>query len=266
MLDAISYSLMQVQQKIPAAVLNQTFIASMKHRTHLPVSVQSRITDLIINKKVLVDLNIIGGETAIIPLDSCELLEQESTYSVYRIPKSATANRSVSSVHEVRVGAGIGVDNSAVLGSASMIGEAASNMMRSISPVPTTSFGNAVLISENTFMIEMPPNFGQFGGVQVSLEYDPTLSGIKPRTVFNFAKLVVLATKAFIYNSQFVPMDQAQIKSGSAFGSYKDAVDSYSDADELYDEYLLTTWATVDKLNDSHTRQRLISLAVGRAI
>lgn len=264
--NALSYVIERVQRQIPAPLLQQAFISNIKHRTRIPISVGSRILEEVIQTQVMPDINIVGGKTAYIQLDDCVVTERTPTYSVYFVPKELTGGLSITSVHELQYGGAFAMIDSPLIGSSSTVGDAAMQQVDALKGVAYTSEGRTTLVNDNTVMVEGPPNLGMTNALRVVLEYDTGLTALNPRSLHDFSKLVVLAVKAHIYNTNVMQIDMGQMKAGAMLGTYKDIVDSYSDAMDEYDEYLLTHWAKVDKLNDTEQRRRLISLAVGRAM
>lgn len=264
--NALSYAIDRVERRIPSDLLHQTFISNLTYRTRVPVSVGSRILEQVIQKQVLPDINIIGGKTALIPLDRCIVKEQTPTFSVYHIPKELTGGLSITSALELHFGGAYGMIDAPLLGPGSMAGDALQQQVDAMSGLHYTSEGRTSLVNDNTVMVEGAPNLGMTNFIRVILEYDSGLTGLKARSLYDFSKLVLLATQAYIYTNNVMAIDMGQMKSGVQLGTYKDLVDSFSDSHSEYDEYLTTHWAKVDKLNDDETRRRLINLAVGRAM
>lgn len=264
--NALSYVVERVERRIPGPLLRQTFISNVQHRTRIPVSVASRILEDVIQTKVMPDINIGGGKTAYIALDRCTVKERTPTYSVYHVPKELTGGLSITSVHELNFGGVYGMLDNPMIGSGSTAGDALMQQSDALKGLPYTSEGRTSLVNDNVILIEGPPNLGMTNSIRVILEYDSGLTALNPRSLHDFAKLVILATKAHIYNTNVMQIDMGQMNSGVMLGTYKELVDSFSDAADEYDEYLVTHWAKVDKLNDTEQRKRLIALAVGRAM
>lgn len=264
--NAISYAIERVERLIPSPLLRQTFISNLQHRTRIAVSINSRILEEVIQKRVLPDINIIGGRTVFIPIDKCVVKERGLNFSVYYVPKELTGGLSITSVHELNYGGSFGLIDSPLLGTGSNAGDAAQQQVDALSGIPFTSEGRTALLNDNTFMVEGAPNLGMTNSIRVVLEYDTALTGLNARSLHDFAKLVTLAVKAYVYTHNVMAIDMGQVKAGAMLGTYREIVDSYSDANDEYDEYLTTHWAKVDKLNDVETRRRLINLAVGRAM
>lgn len=264
-MSIINYTMNKIQQSIPMIVLDQTFFALLNHKTRIPMTLESRIQDEVIQKMVLPDINVIGGTTIFIRLDLCQLLEQQQQYSVFYIPPEVLDNRQITSALEM-VTPGMGIGNTSYIGGqgSSQIGSAGFQQSRSMQTMSENSFGKTMLINSNTVMVEGPYYHAPMCMLKVTVGHDNILSSIDHRNSLAFAELVILATKAYIFNKNSVAMNQGLIQGGASLDVYKEVVDSYSDALDMYHERLRTKWAVVDKLNDHDSRNRLISLMVGK--
>ena len=74
-------------------------------------------------------------------------------------------------------------------------------------------------------------------------------------TVETLAKMVTLATKAWIYNNLIIDIDRAAMECGADVGKIKEIIEEYRDANQLYDEQR-PLWFGAQML-DSDVRQRL---------
>lgn len=266
-MSAINYAISKIRQEIPAPILEQSFFALQNHRTRIPITLETRIQDEVVQKMVLPDINVIGGTTIFIPLDMCRIIEQINQYTVFHIPPQATDNRQITSVLEmVTPGTGIGNGMYVGGGNSSQIGSAASQQLQSMKTMTPMTEGRTMLLNSNTVMIEGPYYHSPSCMLKAVVGHDNGLSSIDHRNYLAFAELVVLATKAYIYTLNLVSMNEGYIQGGAQLGVYKDVIDSYSDALDMYHERLKTKWAIVDKLNDHVTRHALVTLMVGRAM
>lgn len=261
-MNAISHALHSITTQIPREVLNKTFISNVSHLTRIPVNVETRIRELVIEAKVLPDVNIIGGLEINIPLAGLPIEQIESDAYVVRIPKSKTQSRSITSVLSVAI-TGMGENIVSPYTRGSDLQQAYQAMLQGVASIPYVSEARAWLIGENVVMIQgmaMNPSAAQ---LRCEIENDSQLTHIKKRSYLNFSKLCVLATKAYIYTNNIVPMDIGYIEGGATIGAYKEIIDSYSDAEEQYDEYLRTVWAKTAKLNDPEIAERLVRITTG---
>lgn len=265
-MNAVTYAITQVMRTIPHVLLKQTFIGNKNYRTTIPITVNSRIQEEIIYKTVLVDMNIVGGTTALIPLSQCIVKSQDMYSTVYYIPKELTENRDIVNILEMTV-AGYHVPAAGTFTNfVSEMGIAQQQALHAAKSLPYVSEGRCMLINENTIMVELPYHIAMNNVVRCTLSYDHGLRDLDARSYLDFAELVVLATKAYIYVNNVVEVDMGKIMGGVELGVYKDLVNDYADAHEQYMELLRTRWAKVDKLNDYESKKRLITLLTGRVM
>jgi hypothetical protein len=64
------------------------------------------------------------------------------------------------------------------------------------------------------------------------------MTNITPGGVKQFCKLVILATKAWIYNETVIDLDMGYLYKGMEVGRVREIIDSYADSAELYSEFL----------------------------
>ena len=96
--------------------------------------------------------------------------------------------------------------------------------------------------------------------------FSENLNNISPRSWEAFAKLCVLAVKAFIYNELLIEIDQAYLQGGQELGAFKNYVDGLSDANDMYLTHLKEVWMVTAVMNDVHAHTRIIKLMVNPAV
>jgi len=74
--------------------------------------------------------------------------------------------------------------------------------------------------------------------ISARLAYEPNFSNLNQSAVLSFANLVVLATKAFIYNELIISLDEVSTMMGVEINTVKQIIESYAEADKEYDEML----------------------------
>lgn len=265
-MNNINIAVDRVMREIPEPILHHTFITLEHHRTKIPITVASCITEQIIYRKVLPDMNIVGGTTVLIPLAHCDVISQDPLHTIYHIPKELTDNRKIMNVLEMTVAGWVHPTGIVTSMHTAEGGRAAAQQLSAVKTMRYQTEGRVNLIGDNTIMVEIPYHVAVNNAVRCVLEYDQGLTEISPRASLDFANLVVLCTKAHIYNKNVVPLDMGYIAGGANIGVYKEIIDGYSDALEEYYTELKTRWAKIAKLDDHETRKRLITLMVGRAM
>ena len=261
-MNAINYAISMINRKIPKEVLRVAFLSNVSYQTRIPITTDARIKQMIINDRVLDDINIIGGTTVTIPLNGLAQEIVDGNAAVIIVPKSRTQGRSILTAHNVAFGASaVAGHTTNLLVPSGDMANAQQQMLNSISSLPYTSEGMVSLIAENTIMIKGINTLWGNLYLRCEVENDSNLNNIKRRSYLAFSKLCVLAVKAYIYNDCIVPMDIAYIEGGANLGKIRDIVESYDTAEEDYLEYLETTWAKVSKLNDPVTVEHLVRIS-----
>jgi hypothetical protein len=261
----ISKALDEVKFRIPRPILETVFINRSLHWKQTPASVDEYIMNCVVRPRVLVDCNLVGGAEVFIPLEGISAEHPMDYISIYRIPKSLTGGRSIMSVLNISFtdptrytsqAAVAQLQNTAVL-------NAAAAVMDSHSPLPMNSSAEVQLIGENVVMVRdtmiLPANVF----LRCVLANDEQLAHLQLRSYRPFARLVELAVKSYIYNEYIIRMDQGEIFAGMNLGKFKDIVESYADAEELYQTFLTEKWQKIAFMNDGETWRRHLRTMMG---
>lgn len=264
-MNPIQKAIMDVKFKIPPDILKAAFVHREFGHRPLPVNIDSLIRDRVINARVMVDCNLVGGQQVLIPMSTINPEYLDPTTAVYRIPKALTQGRTITRVLSMGLGvASVGSSfyNRNTLGF-SAVQDAGDAVVDSHAPIPVISTANIRLIGENVIMVTemsaLPTNLE----LRCFLENDEDLSQLRTTAYPKFSRLVELAVKAYIYNELTIRMGQGQLVGGMELGQFKMIIDGYADSNELYDTYLQETWMKVALMNDPTSRERALRLAVG---
>lgn len=263
-MNAIDHALRTISQQIPKEILERVFLPMVNYKSRIPVTTDARIKELVIKNKVMPDINIIGGTHITVPLAGLPMEPVDGNALVVRIPKSRTQGRSIISVLSLAIGT-VATDGMIYnpLNRVSDSLNAAQQMLNSVSSIPYVSEAQLMILADNVIMIQGMSGIVGNLFLRCEVENDENLNMLKRRSYFAFSKLCVLATKSYIYNNSIIPMDVAFYEGGMNMGKMADIIDSYSEAEEQYQEFLETKWAIVSKLNDSETAERLVRLTTG---
>lgn len=264
-MNPIEKAIAEVKFAIPAEILHAAFIKREFGRVARATNIDTLIRERVIEARVLPDCDLTGGEQTLIPLDG--LVGDYVDYStvVYRIPKDRTQNRSITRVLSIGMGAGYGNTGNPVatyLGGSQMQG-AAQGVMQAQMDIPVVSTANLKLVAENTIMIFDQPQLPASMYLRCYLENDRQMSQLPPTAYHKFCRLVELATKAYIRNQLVIAMGEAHLSGGMELGGFREIVDSYADANELYQTYLEETWRKVAFLADPLTKMRHVRQTAG---
>lgn len=267
-MNAIDKALQEIRATIPLPILQRAFINTVEHHQQLSISLDSVIRDQVIAQRVWTDCSLQGAQQLLIPFRELRPSQPDAYSYIYRIPKSMTNGRSIMSVLDVVYYVAQGLV--AYGGSYSMVnslttscenspilqaGKALRDVDGNIAQISTA---NAQVIGENVIFINDNSGLVVAGGAHVMLAHDEQFSNIKPALYPYFGKLCVLATKAWIFNNLEIIIDRNEVWSGMAVGKFKEIVDRYSSAEDMYQEFKETTWTKAQKANDYVTSSRII--------
>lgn len=270
-MNPIAKALDEVKYRIPVQILNEVFKEKGGYKFRvLPTSIDEQIRVKVIQPRVLVDCNLAGGAEVFLPVERGDVRAVEDNAYVVHFPKTLTQGRSILSVLSLSflspnaMGmAGGGLGNTFKPCSVTPVLTAGQDVMNSFMPIPTVSSARVELIAENTILIRDTMVSVTGGHLRCILMNDENMSHLQLRTIPKFCRLVELAVKSYIYNTYTIQIDEAYLSGGQELGRFKDIVDSYADAEELYQEYLSTKWGVISMLNDRESKTRYIKLLTG---
>jgi len=274
-MNAIIYAINEIKSTIPIQLLQAGMMIDEHEQTSNLTSLDDKILNKVIRKRVLLDANIVGGIETIIPLNGIQPSFYEYFYSIYKIPNEYTMNKQIISALSLTH---LPVNNhyGNIGGLYGNNGLSPNNGFSSISNVnPVMSVGDRIgnaassqgilnnthleVISYNTILVYAHYRVLANFGLRVILENDNNLNNIQPRSYKNLGMLCSLATKAYLYNKLIIPINSGYLSGGQELGMFKNILESYSSAEEDYSTYLKQVWASVAFQNDSQRNYRFLS-------
>jgi hypothetical protein len=267
-LNAINKAVDDVKRSIPRQILDAVFNQRQYSFRPQSYTIEEQIINKIIKSRVIVDMDLMGGTEAFIPLENVPYETVNPYTHVFNIPKKLSQGRSIMSVLSVTLTSpslantlnGMNNINSCSV-TPPMV--AAQAMMDSYSPIPVTSTAMVQLIGENTVMVRDSTAIFPTGYLRCVLANDQDLNNIQMRAIPHVSKLVQLATKSYIYNDLVIDIDEARLSGGKELGKFRDIVEAYSDAEQMYQDYMKDIWSGVSFMNDRETMTRFIKLQLG---
>lgn len=275
MTNPVSKAIVELKYCIPKAILNKAFLTkTFDWRQTVATNIDEQIMVNVIRPRILVDCNLVGGTHATITLEGLRFDKPNNYTTVIHIPKNRTQGRSINSVLDVaflnqNVLAGYGgaantsINNAYNPSDNSTAMQAAIGAMSAVDKIPVVSTSNVQLISENTIMIRDVVIIPTNGYLRCVLANDENLNHLQPRSYKAFSKLVEYAVKSYIYNELVVELDTAELQGGQQLGVFKNIIDSYSDAEQNYKDYLKDNFEAVLVMNDAWSYNRYLKLAIG---
>jgi len=267
-MNPITKALDELKYRIPAPVLRNAFKEISYSWRRTPITIDEQILNKVIRPRVLVDCNLAGGTEVNISLQDAEHEIIDQLTAVYYIPKEKLDGRTITSVLSVGYINYTNSFNMAGVGyltpsSASDLMVAASNLMNSHSSIPPVSTARAQIIGENTIMVKDNTRVMNNNYMRVIISDDENMNHLQKGSYLAFAKLVELAVKSYIYNHLYILMDKSMLDGGMDLGAFKEVIDGYADAEDMYQEYLSTRWRKIAFMNDNERMTRFIKLAIG---
>lgn len=266
-MNPITKALNELSFRIPKRILELAFLPKAHYgelyRKSL-VSVEYRIREEVIEARVLPDCNLVGGTEVAIPLMSVTPQYLPEFKVLWRIPLSLTQNRKITRVYSLvyqRPGATIQTNYYAFGGS--IYDDVGSGLIASHAPIPNISNAELQLVGENTVVCNTQIMMSPLLYLRCVVENDKELNNLPPATIPRLCKLIEFAVKSYIYNKLIIDFDKGAIAGGVELGNLTSIVESYSDSETLYQEYLDEHWRKIAILSDPVAHKRHLKRITG---
>tara|TARA_B100001057_G_scaffold463613_1_gene517843 strand:- start:70909 stop:71724 length:816 start_codon:yes stop_codon:yes gene_type:complete len=270
-MGAIEKAISEVRFAIPYEILNETFKIdtgySATRTAGIKTSLESRIREEILDKKVLEDCNLMGGHEVIVPLAGLSLRYAQDRTFVVTIPKSRTEGLSITSVLSVAQAP------DGWMGSVYTNANAMNSFSNRMDAIMQGSIGGGNmariearvrLIGDNVVYVKMIDETMSDLFLRCRVGSDENMSRLPAAYWLDFSKLVILATKAHIFRELAIRMDEGQLSGGLNLGRFKETVDEYADAHQMYNEFIHDSWPRIAALTDEERHSRVIQHQFGR--
>ena len=259
-MGAVEYSLSYILETVDETVLELAL--REKHRTiNNIITLEEKIRTQIIISKVLRDVKLLSGIRKSIPLDKCRLKQMEDTFDyVIEVPNTVLSGRDIVSASTITLSG----PNTKNVTSGNGILDAGSRILDSYASSPVIEVSRLELIGKNIILATVEgyePHLTS-GYLECNLASGNNMSHIHPRSYRDFAKLCRKAAQSVIYTKLYSKLDEGYVKGGHNISRIKDIVDSFSDAEEQYDE-LLDGWEKIERLNNRKFNSEFIALQLG---
>lgn len=264
-MNAITKAISEIKFSIPREILDVAFVRYGGWTT-APLTLDERIENKVIRPKVLRDCDLVGGIEMVIDLGDLNPVYNDQFENVFKVPLERTDYKSIVSVLSVTVGMTTANAMGIGYGGSSDLMNAAWRSYDSMANSGIAQTARCELIGENTILVKSRSFLAGSMTARVVVANDPNLANITPRSYPAFAKLCILATKAYIYNTLYIPMEQTQLYAGHELGAFKDYVSKFEEAYEEYNEYLKTVWTKVAFMNDDEKHSRFIKQLVSPGV
>lgn len=271
MLNPILKAIQDAKWQIPLQLLQSAFAPVSVFGRPIALNMDAVIRDKVIDSRVRMDCNLAGGTQLDIPLRSIQPeqvpLPSGTPYSwslIYRIPMALTQNRVITRVLWIaNTVSPISGTYTYASYNGSALTNAAMGVMQSQAPIPSSSTARIDIINTNTVMISDTNQWPYDCSMRCFVEYDEEMSQLPVGAYRFFSKLCLYAIKAYIYNTLIIQVNQGELYLGQELGKYKEILDSYADANELYMTFLDENMREVLAYSDPNTARDFARLPIG---
>lgn len=267
-MDLISKAIDEIKFTVPRAVLDLAYVGKRDYRS-APLSLEDMIRKKTIQARVLVDANIVGGETIVVDLEGLTPKKFDEFNYIYQIPGERVNFRTILSALSVNYLTYNATQNTWVPGmSASTpnyindVSSAAARAMASRSNIPIVSNSEVVMAGHNTVMIRNHLLSATVVQLRCVVCNDEDLNNLSIRNAPAFSRLCSLAVKSFIYNELRVTVDKGYLHYGQELPAIKEIVDSYADSEQMYQDFLKEEWQVVSKIDNRLFHEDFIKLQI----
>lgn len=224
-------------------------------------SIDSVIRAEIIEGRVNEDCNLVGGTEHVVHLNKVPRERVDDLRVIYRIPYDMTLGRKIISCQSVSyTDYHLAMDHSG-----NQLASATLDLFRAGSAMPIIETAHVEVMADNIVMVtDEGYMVDRHFILQCTLENDASLSNMPKGAYKHYAKLVELATKAYIHNKTTVHLDQGALHYGQSLGRLKEIIDDYRDANEQYREYFDQYWGKVAFFSDRTRVNKFVQSQIGR--
>lgn len=273
-MNALDYAVNEVRNKIPYEILYAGMTYAEDPNMIALSSLEDKIVQRVIKKRVLLMCNVIGGIQVIVPIRQLYPSIHDNLYTVYPIPPELVMDKEIVSVLNLAYMPGTGfMGSGSGYGGVGHISSLTDPSFYSSNPVTNVTgrigaaastngvLSNAHLeiVARNT--VAVYANYRTLGnfGITCLLENDSNLANLQPRSYHQLGRLCELATKAYIHNKLIIPLNSGMLSGGQDLGVFRSIVESYSSAEEDYQTFITEVWGKVMYHNDVHRTHRLVT-------
>lgn len=278
-MSAIDNAIADILFEIPMEILRAAFLgdrqlySSTGARQVYNTSINDVIRNKIFDAKVLKDCDLFGGQEVIIPLYDTEFWKPDNYTTVFRVDQAKTRGLRITEILSVMYGypdalygspsAGVGVytgsqNQNSFNGAFTTM---TTSMMQSYAPAVEIQLVNCEIVGFNTITIYETQIVTNQLTLRCRLSNDAELNNIKNNSWPQFSELAVHATKAYIYNTLRIKLDQGQLQGGVELGAFREAIMEYADAAQNYKDFYRERWQRVAAYNNTLGKYRAIRRA-----
>jgi hypothetical protein len=267
-LNPIDKAIADIKFAIPKQILKKVFLNQFTFWTPQNTSLEEQIRTLVLDAKVLQDCDVVAGVKMYLPTSDLAREYTDQFTVIFRVPKEKTQGRTITNVLgigylETNSYAQYNITNQMNECSVNTLTENALALMSANQSIPISSTAECTLIAENTVMVKDTMYIKPNGYLWCELANADDLANIQIRSLLQFSKMCILATKAYIYNQYLIEMDQGENSAGKELGAFRNVIENYASAHDDYYEFLEKVWSVVAFCNDARTYTDFIRMQMG---
>lgn len=260
---------------IPREVLHHAFAPKRYDPTRrtryydnkTPLSLEAIITDQLIRGRVLKDVNLISGTDIEIPLTSGKVEAIDMYTSVYKFDDAATSGRTITNVYELvyghhygRMGGYAGALNQT--NQSGMLMKHTKEVIRAAGGPDLNTNHLIQIVGHNTVFVSGTVPRQDYGYLRCMVTNDPNMNNLPPPYQVPFSQLCMLAAKSYVYTALVIELDEGMIRGGQQIGRFREIVDSFADAEEMYMEKL-DEWQKIGIMADPNQYRKVLRMSLG---
>lgn len=245
----MAFVLSHIYSNIPEEILNAAFNPTKEHST-----LDELIIDDVVATRVLMDLNMISGLRAKIPLsDAWRIPVAALPFTIlagsnydcayYKIPSTARQGRNIVAIEQLSndysftsmtnaIGSGFdGTSGNTIQGLAQVAIASRTQYNQPLIPETTLLAANIVKV--------FPDLYSNVLVMECTLEFDRELTNMAQNMIVPVRNLSLCAVKAHIYNKLRIKIDSSEVVAGMTIGAIKEIILQYETENAQYDELLM---------------------------
>ncbi len=269
-MNAVIKGLADVQYRIPKEII-QLALKEATVMANAYASTDEKLLAAIIRPRALVDMNIVGGVSLSIDLSRCTITSTEyNDEFIIVVPKTLTANRSILSANTIYTRP-VGQNNFNT-GTISRSNISTNTTLLDMGGQLISGYGTEgnilttsrlEVIGENTIIVQERTGLFARGSMECTVVNSMNLENIKPASYIAVGKLFTLCVKAWIYNTLIIKKDKGYLYHGQELPIINEKIDEYAEMEEMYTEYIETTWRKIAAMNDTRRYGTAIQQLMG---
>lgn len=271
-MDLITYAVERILNVVPREVLRLAYIGKKDYRA-APLNLATEIRRKTIEGRVIMDTNIVGGETIVVEITDLKPVFHDQYHYVFEIPPERVNHRKIMTALCVNYLSRNTMANKYQTGMpanavnyTSDVTNAAHRAFNSRSNIPVVSNSDVDMVSDYAVRIRNHLITAAVVQLKCIVENEERLANISMRNAPAFATLCLYAAKSFIYKELLLQLERGYLEHGQELGAVKSYVDGLSDAEENYQTYLTEQWGAIATMNDNLLYDDLIKMQLDPGI